>query len=251
MNNYTCIHCKTRTYKSKYYYDRHISVCKFLSKTPKEQEEDIDISSDITPTQNEMFQLIKHLSYRIDKLEKENEALRRRDSSKINILNWLNNTKSEKPVISFDDWISIELTGMIPNVLNQVFENDLIIGFEFLMQKSKNILKLLPICSYNKSGILYVYCNNNMNKLEWKRITSNELDVYIEYLCNRFIVSFNETWFEPNKDNIINSDKYKDNYLKYYQKILASQITKENRCNKIRQIILNNVLLPPPIAISQ
>jgi hypothetical protein len=252
MSNYKCRYC-IRNYKTKYHYERHVSVCQFLSKSPKEKEDDIEINNDKQPSQFEMYQLIKNLSYRIDKLEKENQYLKRRESKKINLLEWLNDDRTDKPLITFDLWLTEELGELIPTVLDEVYKNGLVSGITKLIEEymiNSSGLKH-PICSFNKSpNIIYIFDKSATDKNMWKQLSTSGLDIYIEYLCNRFITAFSEHWFEPNREKIKNREKYKETYVNYYQKILASSLTKEARCNQIRQIFMNNIKQPAPSIIA-
>ena len=69
-----CKFCN-REYKEKFNHDRHAQTCEFLSKTRREQDNEIDRFEKL-PTQKEMFLLIQELSRRITKLEKENSQLK-------------------------------------------------------------------------------------------------------------------------------------------------------------------------------
>ena len=252
MSNYQCVYC-IRKYKTKYHYERHTTVCKFLSKTPIEKEEDIDICRDKTPTLTEMYQLVKHMSRRIDILEKENHSMKRRETKKVNILDWLNNKNTENSIIPFDLWLTTELDPMIPTVLPEVYQHGLISGISKLIEEyminGSGIMH--PICCFNKSsGIIYVFEKNATGINEWKQLSTSGLDIYIEYLCNRFIVAFNSHWFEPNRDNVSMKETYKEAYVNKYQKILAGHLTKEARCKQIRQIFINNIRKPSPLVVN-
>ena len=87
MSTYDCQYCN-RNYKEKFNYDRHLLCCEFLFKSRREQNHEIDLLGPI-PSQREMYQLIQHMSVRIDKLEKENIRLRQVNTRKYNILEQL------------------------------------------------------------------------------------------------------------------------------------------------------------------
>jgi hypothetical protein len=251
MSNYKCNYC-IRHYKTKYHYERHATVCKFLSKTSTEKEEDIEINRDKTPTLIEMYQLVKHLSRRVDILEKENHSLKRQTKN-VNILDWLNDKNTEKPLITFDLWLTNELDPLIPTVLSEVYKNGLVSGISKLLEEyminGSGITH--PICSFNKTScVVYIYDKNTSGKNEWKQLSTSGLDIYIEYLCNRFIAAFNEHWFEPNRENIYNKETYKDAYVNKYQQILAGHLTKELRCNQIRHVFINNIKRSTPVVAS-
>ena len=83
-STYDCKYCK-RNYKEKFNYDRHLLCCEFIFKSRREQNNEADLLAPI-PTQREMYQLIQHMSIRIDKLEKDNQRLQQVAKRKHNVL---------------------------------------------------------------------------------------------------------------------------------------------------------------------
>lgn len=246
MSNYNCKYCM-RQYKTKYHYDRHTTICKFMSKTPNELEEDIEITRDKLPTNLEMYQLIKHLSYRIDKLEKENLELKRIQERKINMIQWLNAPTTEKPIITFENWLIDILIPKIPTILEDIYKTDLINGIDKLLEYYlSNNSQLVPICSFKTSKIIYIFDKNNDDVIRWKQLSIKELNNYIEFICNQVVSSFNNEWFIPNQNNVTYRDNYKEQYLSYSKKILASNLSKETRLLQIRMIILKHIVRPHP-----
>lgn len=239
MSTYKCPHC-TKTYKVKFNCDRHISICKFLSKDLRSQENEVELLSENMPTQFEMFQLIKHLSCKVDKLEKENEMMKQKQNKKINILEWLNKS-TNIPSITFERWLIEEIQPLIPTVMETVYANDIITGINTIIDNYMSTTNgvLLPICSFNnKKGVLYIY---ESEEIGWKQISNIYFERCIEYLCNEFKVIFNETWVKPNETNIFNIERYNDMYVDYHRKLLGGNITKEMKCSRIRSHIYNRM----------
>lgn len=243
-NQYKCNFC-SRNYKEKFNYDRHISVCKFLSQTPRQQDNEIELSSEIIPSTKELFQLVKHLSMRVDKLEKENQQLKQQQNKKINILEWLNKSNN-KPIILFELWIIDTIQPKIIDTLETVFHNDLTTAIIKLFNDciEQNDLEHIPICSFaKKNSQIYVYDKDREddNDIKWIALTNKEIDKYIDYISNQYISVFINDWYKPNQKNIEESEKYKNLYAEYYQKVLGGTVSKETRNTKIKKFIYNKL----------
>lgn len=243
-NQYKCCYCP-RNYKEKFNYDRHISVCKFLSQSPRAQDNSFELSSEKIPNNNELFQLVKHLSIRIDKLEKDNQKLIQQQNKKINILEWLNKTDN-KPIITFESWLIDTIQPRIIDTLECVFHNDLTTAIVKLFDDYFEIAELdqIPICSFaKKNSQIYIYdkCKNDELDLKWIALTNNQIDKYIDHISNQYIKVFITEWYHPNQTNIEESDKYKDLYVEYYQKVLGGTVSKETRNIKVKKSIYNKL----------
>ena len=115
MTEYKCLYCP-KTYKQKHNYNRHVSVCKFLKSSEKEQQDDLELHSEKTPTLFELFQIVKEISVENDELKKRVQKLegkQNREVKKINIIQWLEN---QKPCITFEKWLLQEI---YPTILRQ------------------------------------------------------------------------------------------------------------------------------------
>ena len=243
-NQYKCTFC-LRSYKEKFNYDRHVSVCKFLSQTPRQQDNEIELSSEIIPSTKEIFQLVKHLSIRVDKLEKENQQLKQQQNKKINILEWLNKSDN-KPIITFEVWIIDTILPKIIDTLETVFHNDLTPAIIKLFNDciDQNDFEQLPICSFaKKNSQIYVYDKDrgDNNNVKWIALTNKEIDKYIDYISNHYISVFINDWYKPNQKNIEESEHYKNLYAEYYQKVLGGTISKETRNAKVKKFIYNKL----------
>jgi len=235
---YKCRFC-VKSYKEKFNYDRHVSVCKYLSQPEKVQLSDLDISQEQIPGNFELFQLVKHLSFRLDKLEKENQMLRQRQNKKKNVLEWLNNGTEEKPIITFERWLVDEIQPGISALLDTVFKKDLVSGVSSLFQNyfENNRNNKYPICCFtDKQTTFYVYDKVDSD-IKWKPITKDILDKYIEHICHQFVIVFLKEWCEPNQELIATKEKYKEMYAEYYQKILGGTTSKEIQYSKIKHTL--------------
>jgi hypothetical protein len=239
MNNsrYSCNFCK-REHRLKFNHDRHVQTCEFLSKSKREQNNEID-SFEKIPTQKEMFQLIQELSIRISKLEKENSELKNSVRIKIkrNFNDILNQTV--KPEFNFNHWKDMILN-TIENFLETVYNNDLLHATnELFLHFINNYGDKLPIRAYDiKSNIFYIYDSDNT----WTPLSNIEFDKFLAVVSHRFLVDFNRCWCQVHCDKIAKVESYKLMYLDYYKKILGGdRISDENRYKRVRQFIYNKI----------
>ena len=91
-----CPHCQ-RSYSRKIYFDRHIGVCEFLSKSKKAQKLDIEERKD-TPTVRDLYMVVmelvkknKQLEDRIEELSKLGGMTTQKKQQKVDLIEWLNN----------------------------------------------------------------------------------------------------------------------------------------------------------------
>jgi hypothetical protein len=233
---HTCKYCG-RDYKEKFNHDRHAQTCEFLSKTRREQDNEID-SFEKLPTPKEMFLLIQELSIRIEKIEKENTELKNIITHKIrkNFTDFLN--QINPPDFAFDEFITM-MVNDVEKYLPIVYEKDLLKAnielFNYFVEKYND---KLPIRAFDiKQNIFYIYDSEN----RWSVISNQEFDKILARISYRFLVEFNRCWYLVNKDKL-QDDNYKEMYFDYYRKILGGErISDESRYQRIRAHIYNKI----------
>ena len=243
---YDCNFCK-RSYREKVNYDRHIVCCEFLYKTKKEQDHEIDLSIPI-PSQTEMFQIIQHLSCRIQKLEKENKKLNQITRKKQNILELLNTPEYCSSIeLTFSEWIKNHILTNVHDNLEIVYKNDLLHGLYSVFDNAISNFNFnkLPIQTFENSNAFYVFQNSENNNKQWVRYTSPQLDKYIRRITNQFAYDFQDYWYEPHKQLIETQEDYNDLYLNYYEKILGGKISESIRFQKLKKHIFNQIKQSP------
>jgi len=230
-----CKHCG-REYKEKFNHDRHIQTCEFLSKTRREQDNEID-SSEKLPTQKELFLLIQELSMRITKLEKENSELKNTVKRKIKFNDILK--KTPNPEFDYNKWIDM-LLNEVEKYLDNVYNNDLqhatIDMFNTMLETYGD---KLPFRAYDvKPNKFYIYDSDNT----WKNITNSDFDKLLARISHRFLVEFNKCWYVVNREKIETEESYKMMYIDYYKKILGGErMSDESRYNRIRHHIYGKI----------
>lgn len=239
---YICNYC-SRGYNQKFNYDRHIGYCEFSHKSLKERENEFE-TFEKTPSLPELFSVVKELVIRIDKLEKENTRLKHLTSiskRKIGFLDRLN--LHNKPSITFTKWLT-----EIPfhYYLNDIFENDLIKGVVSSLQYKKSVSSEYPIYAFSeKHNAFYIYDevveNNNEKKLQWILIQGNELDKWLNYISQSFLVEF-KNWCDEHKNEIDTDEKMKELYYSNFQKVLGnSKFSVDVRNQRIRQQLFSKI----------
>lgn len=233
--NYTCNICN-KSYKLKHNFDNHVNLCKFLSKSEKEIENEGDLRSEKIPNLFEMFQIVKHMSKKINKLEDTIKYLKSRDNKQIDVLTYLNEHRKQFPSITFHQWLENDIIMLLPNYLEKVFQDNIIIAvsklFEDYSLTSKDII--LPIYIYQKKNTQNVYIYENG---KWKEIQNYILDEYIKFICNEFVKVFISNWYEKNKLLIQEHERYKDLFGEYYKKMLGGNYKEEKINLQIRNCI--------------
>lgn len=230
--SYQCPFCPKK-YKIRLNYTNHVNVCEFLCKPLKEQEHDIEIESEKLPNPQQMFQLIKHLSTKISKLENDINTITQKNTKQFDVILWLN-TKDKPPY----DLHTMICNNIIPNVhlfLDVVLQNNLLHGFTHLFTDfiNNNKHNVLPICSFskNKTERFYIFKENH-----WKIMEDDELFKYFECICVEFVDAFNNNWYIPNQSSATNKDTFEEQYIYFYKKVLGD-INKECLFKKIKSAL--------------
>ena len=255
---YSCSFC-SREYKEKFNYDRHYVYCTFINKSLREQNDVIE-TNDTLPTMKQMYRWMQEMAVRIDKLEKENTKLKsiQAKKTKMNIIEWLNNSnQTYSREITFADWLTTTLFPLIPNLLEKVYETDLLTGIiaAFKQAIANTPENKMPIRSFDsKPNTLYALCkvepspsidevpscNSNINII-WRSLTTDEVDCYLRRITKQFTVEFYRCWCLVHKDKIETDEKYNDKYVHYYQQILGSKMSDETRFSRIRHSLYEHI----------
>lgn len=240
---YDCPHCP-RKYRSKFNYDRHLTGCAFFSKSMKEQLDEVE-TMEPTPTPEKMYRFIQELAVRITGLEQDNTKLKQQLNKKFHILDWLNNDSTIKPNICFDQWFNTKLIPNIPDMLDTVFNSNLINGINTLFNNEFDsaTANTLPIRAFNHhtTSLFIFQKQDTSNVCKWIKVSSKDLIPWFRKLCNQFIVVFNTHWCQKHTIQLEHDETYKDLYISYYYKILGNNSDSTVIHNKIRLNIFQKI----------
>lgn len=215
---YQCPYCK-RDFKEKCNIVNHATTCRFLSLTKKEQDNEIEQRSEELPTHYELFRIIQHLSLRIDKLENENNKIRKQGMKRINVIDWLN--RPEKiPKCVFKEWVSCYVLPKIINHVEIAYKKSLLDSicdmFEIIVKEGGNH----PFCCFDhKSSVFYVYRTGSSGMSQWEQLNDDEFQQFIKQIVARYYVEFVKGWYSQYESVILENETYYETYIKYYKKI--------------------------------
>jgi hypothetical protein len=142
-----CPYCN-RNYKLQHYYEIHIMECKLYYE-----------NNEYIPNQKELFIMMKKMSLKINKLEKELDYYKNNSKRNIrkNILQVLREPQYNSNY-TFIDWINTFQINV--EHINIVLENGVLEGFKNCIEFNINNYQseIIPICSFiQKTGYLYVF----------------------------------------------------------------------------------------------
>ena len=227
--SYICNYCN-KNFKKIENYKKHILFCEVVHKSKKEKENEEE-EYERTPPIHEIFQLVKELTIKYDKLQRDNENLKQiinNRKRKINVIDWLN--YNCKPDICFINWFTnIEIR---ENQLEYIFDQGNIEGTLTILQELCSLNNNLPIkCFTQKENTFYIY-EKNKDKYEWKIISNDELNLFFGSL-NKKILSLFKSWQEKNTHKLENDD-FAVEYIQKVRKILGKSESTEIENIKIK-----------------
>jgi hypothetical protein len=132
---YVCLHC-SRSYQRKLYYDRHFIVCELHAKTKKERTLENEEWDD-TPSVRKLYLIVmelaaqnKQLTQKVAELEKAGLSKK----TKLNILDWLNQTAATENIETYDAWLE-QIPAKINRAhLEQIFDHDYVGGMVAILK---------------------------------------------------------------------------------------------------------------------
>jgi hypothetical protein len=235
MEKYECKYCN-KSYKQKFNYDQHLSVCDFFFKSKKEKDYELDTMDEKIPSSREMYALMKHMMLEIDKLKKEVAKFKQvqKTTTTINVLDWLN--KFPQPRQPFSVWLKETLLPKVHHYLEIVFSDNLTSGMIQVFEDtiSASALDDIPLRVFeNKNNSYYILKKNDPTTANeaniWVEISSKGFDRYITAVADQFLADFEKYWYNENKEKIDNEEIYKDMYSNYYKKILGGDSDTMNK----------------------
>lgn len=230
---YSCPHC-LRKYKLSANLQKHVGICQFLQQTRKQLENTAEYTEKV-PSMTELFHIVQYLSLRIDKLEKENSALKQHQKKNLNITEWLNEQKENQPTVLFSEWITECLLREVKTCMDILYEQDIYASITALFEKvigNKEVRQ--PFCSFDKKKLTFYVYNKSADsgKAEWTQLGDDEFNRLVKRLQARYITEFMKGWYAENEALILENEDLYSTYMSYYEKI-----SKEDNVIKYRNCI--------------
>lgn len=226
---YQCQYCK-REFKEKFNIVNHTTTCRFLSLTKREQDNETEQKSEELPTQYELFRIIQHLSLRIDKLENENNKIKKQNMKRVNMIDWLNNQERTSKYV-FKDWVSCHILPKIVNHIETAYKGTLLDSICNMFETIAKEGGIHPFrCFDHKSSVFYIYRADSSGMNQWEQLTDEEFQQFIKQLVARYYVEFLKGWYAEYESVILENETYYETYIKYYKKLSG-----EINYSKLRQ----------------
>lgn len=268
MADFTCTVCY-RKYKKKENYDKHVQCCEFFYRSRREHA---DVAYDPIPTQRELYQLVKELAYKCDKLQKKLDKLETTNTNKQRkqITEYL---QDQIPQITAFQWAhQIEIS---QKHLETIFEYSLIEGIAQSIREHIHIVSLLPFCAFSqKQNTIYIYNtpseeNDHDATPQWHAMSNKELDKIISIISYKIMRAFLE-WQQKNYQQYLNNDDVygdepefdppteeisreqhiaddmKKQHIIYMIKINGNRIGEDRKRTEIKTVLYNAIQKPLP-----
>jgi hypothetical protein len=271
MDDFTCTYCY-RKYKRKDNYDKHVQCCEFFYRSRREHA---DVAYEPIPTQRELYQLVKELAYKCDKLQKKLDKLETTNTNKHRkqIVDYL---QDRVPQITAFQWAhQIEIS---QQHLETIFENSLIEGIAQSIRDHIHIVSLLPFCAFSqKQNTIYIYNTTSDDQdatpPQWHVMSNKDLDKIISIISYKILRAFME-WQQkhyqqhlhhdyddepeidtPTEESSLEekiADDMKKQHIVYMIKINGSRISEDRKRTEIKKVLYNMIhkSLPPTIELS-
>lgn len=232
-STHVCLSCSTE-FKYKKQYNEHILCCAFLKERTKERNTNMELVDDRIPSDRMLYELVKNLALKCDRLEKEVEDLRRiarKEKKKIDILDYLR--QHQAPAKNYQQWMKeIEVQ---PRYLEIVFENNIIMGVTKLIEDyiSGFTNDQLPLAAFShKSGQIYIY------KEAWAPINPETLNTLFDILSTRFLIAYTQ-WEAENPDLKRENEETAKLKMQYKRKILGTYISDDTKYKRFNTHIFD------------
>jgi hypothetical protein len=225
---YECAFC-VRSYKSKVYYDRHVSACELLHKSKKHRADELDIISDI-PDSRKLYEMVLALAVKNKALEERIDALTKcMDVKKkqVPVKEWLD--QNYCGVQTFDSFMSKKTITSCD--YTAVCKYDYVEGIIMILKKlfPIELESSLPLKAFDqKENTLFV-----KNDDGWNIMSNIELEGVVASISKQLMKRFVE-WQESNKHRLT-EDIYVEEYMSTLQKMLGSNYKSDSILLKIKR----------------
>ena len=230
VSKYTCSSCR-RGYKSKIYYNRHVSICELMCKSIKERQLENEERDD-TPTIRVLYDVILELSNKINNMEKKIKDLSKwadMKKKKINMVDWLNQHQLTEEGKEQKNWEEFLLEIKVERRhLENLFQTDYTSGILKVLQDFLTMDQSEPIKAFdNKFNVLFVYCDNKWNILT-EQMFQQLINNVVKQLLNEFV-----TWQTENADRM-DQDDFAIKYSINVKKMMGGNLTREQVYAKVK-----------------
>lgn len=228
-----CSYCG-KSYIKQNNLNKHTGICELIYNA-KRKSYDIN-EEDELPSQQQLFSLLKELTYKYNKLEEKVKELTKNIPKKKIKINFIEKLNSDNiPKIIFQNLIH-EITMNEDDVLF-LLQNSVFDTFEKIFSNTLfNLNEKYPIYAFvERKNVLYIY----QSEKNWVEISN---DILIEFLSKVQMKLLNRLhdWKKNTKEK---SDKIEILFNKTIVKLLNVEFNKESILNKMNNLIYNKIKL--------
>ena len=198
-------------FRNKTQHREHILCCKIIKDRTL-----ADVPNDRVPNPRIMYELIKNLAAKCDRLETEVRLLKNnsaREKRKINLVDYLNETRI--PTLAYKPWLK-ELV-VQPRHVEKALENKIINGIFELVDDALADDPNLPIASFShRRGRFYVWKDD-----AWEEAKPGFTNELFDNLAFKFLLAY--TKWELSKPELNARTEEAQKYKMMYMKLLTSR----------------------------
>jgi hypothetical protein len=198
-------------FRNKTQHREHVLCCKLIKDRTL-----ADVPNDRVPNPRIMYELIKNLAAKCDRLETEVRMLKNtstREKRKINLIDYLNETRI--PTLAYKPWLK-ELI-VQPRHVEKALENKIINGIFELVDDALADDPNLPIASFShRRGRFYVWKDD-----AWEETKPGFINELFDNLAFKFLLAY--TKWELSKPELNARTEEAQKYKMMYMKLLTSR----------------------------
>jgi len=228
-----------KCYNIKYYYERHVLLCRFLHKSKTERQMVME-PIDSKMTENQSNKLMINLLYEFEKMKvdmkkmkDEIRLLKRRQN--IHLEQWLNSSNGPVPEKTCREWF--QTIPVLNRHLEIIFAKDLLSG---IIECLKDVIETydnneLPCCAFiQKQNTLYFYDKREKNNgfAKWNILSKEDIQSILHTLSHRFLQLFLK--YEP-------KNKYQWNENEMMCKVTGKESCENYRINSVKEYLYSSL----------
>ena len=198
-------------FRNKTQHREHVLCCKLIKDRTL-----ADVPNDRVPNPRIMYELIKNLAAKCERLETEVRLLKNtssREKRKINLVDYLNETRI--PTLAYKPWLK-ELV-VQPRHVEKALENKIINGIFELVDDALADDPNLPIASFShRRGRFYVWKDD-----AWEETKPGFINELFDNLAFKFLLAY--TKWELSKPELNARTEEAQKYKMMYMKLLTSR----------------------------
>ena len=243
-----CDFCN-REYQRKIYFDRHVAVCRLLSKTKRERHVETEELSDKPPTMRELYLVVMELTSKCSQLEQKVQDMSawiNRKKKKVNICEWLN-AKYNCNINNYCTWVNAIV--IYRENLESIFSDDYVPG---MVDTIKKLLLLddlkKPVRAFTtQDNVFYIYTLKNETSAECHWIMmDNDLFNKLMYVLDKQMMNEFVKWQKENKTKMCLDDNAMMTYAKNVKKLMGGSSSREQLYSRVKRDVYNYLKEEPP-----